>query len=64
MGLVWWSANKLTWDCTHFDEDRKASGQGILAATGLDERSAFATKSNLDEEADPSPKSRSKARVG
>lgn len=42
MGLVWWAANKLTWDCTHFDQDRKASGQGILAATGLDERSAFA----------------------
>src|SRR5687767_1892659 len=26
MALVWWSANKLTWDCTHLDEDRKASG--------------------------------------
>lgn len=36
MGVVWWSANKLTWDCTHLDEDRKTSGRGILAAAGFD----------------------------
>jgi hypothetical protein len=36
MAVVWWSANKLTWDCTHLDEDRKTSGRGILAAAGLD----------------------------
>ena len=40
MALVWWSANKLTWDCTHFDDDRKASGKGVLAAAGLDEAPA------------------------
>src|SRR4051812_22368383 len=22
MGLIWWSAHKLTWDCTHIDENR------------------------------------------
>ena len=37
MALVWWSSNKLTWDCTHFDDARKASGRGILGAAGLDE---------------------------
>jgi hypothetical protein len=37
MALVWWSADKLTWDCTHFDDDRKASGKGVLAAAGLDD---------------------------
>jgi hypothetical protein len=37
MGLVWWAADKLTWDCTHLDEDRRASGRGVLAAAGLDQ---------------------------
>jgi hypothetical protein len=40
MALVWWSANKLTWDCTHLDEDRKTSGRGVLAAAGLDASAA------------------------
>lgn len=37
MALVWWAANRLTWDCTHLDEDRKASGRGLLVAAGLEE---------------------------
>jgi hypothetical protein len=37
MAMVWWLANKLTWDCTHLDEDRKASGRGLLVAAGLEE---------------------------
>jgi hypothetical protein len=37
MVLIWWSADKLTWDCTDFDEARKASGRGVLAAAGLDD---------------------------
>jgi hypothetical protein len=36
MVLIWWSANKLTWDCTHIDEKRKGAGRGILSAAGLD----------------------------
>ena len=35
MALIWWSANKLTWDCTHLDGEREAGGRGLLAATGL-----------------------------
>lgn len=38
MSIVWWSANKLTWDCTHLDEDRKSSGRGILSAAGLESK--------------------------
>lgn len=36
MALIWFMADKLTWDCTHLVEDQKASGRGILAATGLE----------------------------
>ena len=36
MGLIWWSAHKLTWDCTHIDEKRESSGRGLLNAAGLD----------------------------
>lgn len=38
MAVVWWSANKLTWDCTFIDEKRRASGKGILAAAGFEQR--------------------------
>jgi hypothetical protein len=38
MAVIWWCAHKLTWDCTHIDEKRKASGQGILSAAGLENR--------------------------
>lgn len=36
MAVVWWSAHKLTWDCTHIDEKRQSSGRGLLSAAGLD----------------------------
>jgi hypothetical protein len=36
MAVVWWSAHKLTWDCTYIDEKRNSSGQGLLSAAGLD----------------------------
>ncbi|MBY0456604.1 MAG: hypothetical protein K2V38_04650, partial [Gemmataceae bacterium] len=36
LGLVWWSAHKLTWDCTHLDEKDTASGRGLLSAAGLE----------------------------
>jgi len=34
--LIWWSAHKLTWDCTNIDEKRKGAGRGLLSAAGLD----------------------------
>ena len=36
MAVVWWSAHKLTWDCTHIDEKMDSSGRGLLSAAGLD----------------------------
>jgi hypothetical protein len=34
--LVWWCARKLTWDCTHIDDQRDASDHSVLEAAGLD----------------------------
>ncbi len=34
LGVIWWSAHKLTWDCTAYDD--RGSGRGILAAIGWD----------------------------
>jgi hypothetical protein len=36
IGLVWWSADRLTWDCTLIDESEDDSGEGLLEAVGLD----------------------------
>jgi hypothetical protein len=30
LGIVWWCAHKLTWDCTLIDESEDASGGGLL----------------------------------
>jgi hypothetical protein len=35
--VVWWTANKLTWDCTFLDDRKEISGQGLLAAAGFEE---------------------------
>ena len=40
LGVIWWSTNKLTWDCTLIDESEDASGEGLLQAAGLDEKTA------------------------
>ena len=34
--MIWWSANKLTWDCTLIDEQEEDSGEGLLETVGLD----------------------------
>ena len=60
MALVWWSAHKLTWDCTHLDENRKASGRGVLAAAGLDDGSRGTGQPT--EEDEPEPKEVKKSR--
>lgn len=36
LSVVWWSADKLTWDCTYIDEEREASSKGLLAAAGFE----------------------------
>lgn len=35
LGLIWWAAHKLVWDCTFIDESRDSTGQGLLQAAGL-----------------------------
>ncbi len=36
VALVWWSAHKLTWDCTLIDESEDATGEGLLQTIGFD----------------------------
>lgn len=36
IALIWWSADKLTWDCTLIDEQEEDSGEGLLETIGLD----------------------------
>jgi hypothetical protein len=36
IGLIWWCADRLTWDCTVLDEGADASGEGLLQTVGLD----------------------------
>jgi len=42
IGLIWWCAHKLTWDCTLIDETEDASGEGLMQTIGLDEKAAGA----------------------
>ena len=37
LGIVWWSAHKLTWDCTLIDDSEDASGVGLIQQLGVDE---------------------------
>src|SRR5688572_4432831 len=43
LAVVWWSAHKLTWDCTLIDEQEDASGEGLLQIAGLDEEADAAS---------------------
>jgi hypothetical protein len=36
IGIIWWSTNRLTWDCTMIDDEVDASGEGVLEAAGLE----------------------------
>ena len=38
LGIVWWCAHKLTWDCTLIDEDEDASGGGLLETVGKEKK--------------------------
>ncbi len=68
MALIWWSAHKLTWDCTHVDENRDASGRGLLAASGLAQSDAKEEEPRAPEpEAtaeEPKPKKKGKKKKG
>lgn len=66
MALIWWSANKLTWDCTYVDENRDASGRGLLSASGLVEGDAAREepKASAATESAPEGKRKRKKRKG
>ena len=49
IAVVWWSSDKLTWDCTLINEDEEDSGEGLLEAVGLDR----SQKASLKEEIAP-----------
>ncbi len=36
IALIWWSAHRLTWDCTVIDDDEDSSGEGLLQVAGLE----------------------------
>src|SRR5258705_12656544 len=36
MGVVWWCADRLTWDSTVIDDDEDASGEGLMQRIGVD----------------------------
>src|SRR5262245_35015558 len=36
LAVTWWSAHRLTWDCTLIDDNVDASGSGLLDAAGLE----------------------------
>ncbi len=38
VALIWWCADRLTWDCTMIDEEETGSGEGLLDAAGLGEK--------------------------
>jgi hypothetical protein len=59
LGVVWWCAHKLTWDCTLIDDNEDASGEGLLGQVGLDEggqgERAVASDNELLADAEPAP---------
>jgi hypothetical protein len=36
VALTWWCAHRLTWDCTHQDEEADATGKGLLQAAHME----------------------------
>ena len=35
LGVIWWCANKLTWDCTLIEDTDDSSGEGLLQLAGV-----------------------------
>jgi hypothetical protein len=56
MAVIWWSAHRLTWDCTYIDEDADVSGAGLLQAAGLEGSSSV--------DAEPDDETKNEAGLG
>jgi hypothetical protein len=52
IAIIWWSAHRLTWDCTLIDDNVDASGAGLLEAAGLDQNPDAADKAPAAAEAE------------
>ncbi len=37
IAIIWWSAHRLTWDCTLIDDNVDASGAGLMQMAGLEQ---------------------------
>src|SRR5579875_1311279 len=44
IGLIWWCAHRLTWDCTNIDEQTDVNAEGLLQAAGLEEQGTQETQ--------------------
>ena len=51
--ITWWSAHKLTWDCTVIFDHEDSSGQGLLQKVGLDDHDTQISKNNGEQQDDP-----------
>jgi len=60
IGIIWWCAIQLTWDCTLIDETQDASGEGLLQTVGLDREASKSAdgKSEADNSANEDTKPR------
>jgi hypothetical protein len=52
IGLIWWCAHRLTWDCTNIDEETDVNAEGLLQAAGLE--NSIEGESSAEEEKSPS----------
>ncbi|HEX5272987.1 MAG TPA: DUF4129 domain-containing protein [Gemmataceae bacterium] len=57
IALVWWSAYRLTYDCTYIDEKAESTGTGLLQAAGLE---GDAPPPQVEPEPDPEGKGKRK----
>ena len=57
LGVIWWCASKLTWDCTLVDDDEDASGEGLLQVAGVSGQRRENLAKNLSAHAEPPPDS-------
>ncbi len=56
LSIIWWCADKLTWDCSLIDDSEDASGEGLLQVAGV------AEEAELKEDSDASPTTEAAAR--
>jgi hypothetical protein len=55
IAVVWWSAHRLTWDCTYIDEKAEGTGTGVLQAAGLEAARPEAADPEAEAEEGPEP---------